>query len=297
MAKKELRGVIPPMITPFKENGDVDYDAFAFNIEKWNQADVAGYLALGSNSETAYLEEAEKLRLLEITVSTAKKDRFILAGTGLESTRATINLTNKAAKLGAHAALLLTPSYYGNKMTDEALITYFKEVADNAAIPILIYNVTVYTHINISPGAVGELSSHPNILGMKDSSGSIPQLVSFGNTVSPGFNLIVGTASAWYPALTLGIKAGILALANIAPDACTQVQKAFNENRLDEARDLYVKLFPVNAAVTASYGIAGLKYASDLMGYRGGFVRRPLLPLKDEERNKIRDILTRAELL
>lgn len=221
---------------------------------------------------------------------------MILAGTGMESTRETICLTNKAAELGAHAALILTPFYYGGKMNDEALISYFTQVADNISIPLLIYNVTKFTHVNISANAVKILSRHSNIIGMKDSSGDIPQLVNFKSVIPKDFNLMVGTASAWYPALTLGIKAAIMALANCSPNECVQVQKYFENGNVDKARDLYLRLFPVNTAVTATYGVAGLKYACDLLGYEGGYVRSPLLPLKAEEKSKIKDILSKTRL-
>jgi 4-hydroxy-2-oxoglutarate aldolase len=270
MSKMQIKGVIPPMITPFKINGDVDYESFVKNIEKWNEDRLAGYLVLGSNSETVYMTEEEKLKLVELTVKTAKKDRIILAGTGMESTRETIYLTNKAAKLGAHAALILTPFYYGGKMNDEALIKYFTDVADNVDIPVLIYNVTKFTHINISPYAVGVLSKHPNIIGMKDSSGDIPQMVKFKNVITEDFNLMVGTASAWFPALTLGVKAGIMALANCAPNQCAEVQENFEKGNVENSREIYIRMFPVNAAVTATFGIAGLKYSCSLLGYEGG---------------------------
>lgn len=297
MSKIQIKGVIPPMITPFKENGDVDYDAHISNMEKWNDARLSGYLVLGSNSEAAYLNEEEKLKMVELTAAHAKKDRLILAGTGMESTRETIYLTNKAAELGAHGALILTPFYYGGKMNDEALINYFTQVADNVSIPVLIYNVTKFTHINISAKAVKVLSQHPNIIGMKDSSGDIPQLVTFLDMITEDFNLMVGTASAWYPALTLGVKATIAALANCAPNECAKVQELFENGDVDGARKLYTSLFPVNTAVTATYGVAGLKYACDLLGYKGGQVRSPLLPLKEDEKVRIREILKTANLL
>lgn len=297
MAKRQIKGVIPPMITPFKENGDVDYDKHVQNMERWNQDELAGYLVLGSNSETAYLNESEKIKLVELTVKHAKKDRIVLAGTGVESVKETIAFTNKAADLGVEAALVLTPSYYHAKMNEEAQINFFTEVADHTKIPVMIYNVTAFTHINVTVNTVRVLSQHPNILGMKDSTGNVPQLVSFLGVIAEGFNLMTGTLSAWYPALTLGVKAGIFAVANCTPNECTAVQTAFDKGDHDAARELYFRIFPVNAAVTATYGIAGLKYASDLMGYQGGFVRSPLLPLKEDEKNKIREILKTANLL
>jgi 4-hydroxy-2-oxoglutarate aldolase len=297
MSKMKIEGVIPPMMTPFTEDQAVDYDKHIQNMEKWNQDKLAGYLVLGSNSEASYLSEAEKIKLIELTVKHAKKDRLILAGTGLESAVETIRLTNKAAELGAHGALLLTPFYYIGKMNDEALIKYFTYVADRTDIPVLIYNVPKFTHINVSVKVVRELSPHPNIVGMKDSTGNVPQLVSFLPVIAEGFNLMVGTVSSWFPALTLGIKGGIFALANLAPNECAEIKEAYDAGNLDAARETYMRVFPVNTAVTATYGVPGLKYASDLVGYQGGSVRSPLLPPKDEEKAAIRNILEKAALL
>jgi len=297
MSKMTIEGVIPPMMTPFTEDQSVDYDKHVRNMEKWNQDKLAGYLVLGSNSEASYLSDEEKIKLIELTVKHAKKDRLILAGTGLESAVETIRLTNKAAELGVHGALLLTPFYYGGKMNDEALIKYFTYVADRTEIPVLIYNVPKFTHINVSVNVVRELSQHPNIVGMKDSTGDVPQLVSFLPVIAEGFNLMVGTISSWFPALTLGIKAGIFALANLSPNECAEIQEAYKAGDLDSARKTYLRVFPVNTAVTATYGVPGLKYASDLMGYQGGSVRNPLLPPKDSEKAAIKEILKTADLL
>lgn len=295
MNKVKIKGVIPPMITPFKPNGDVDYEMFVRNIERWNRDELCGYLVLGSNSETVYLTEDEKLKLMELTVNYANSDRLILAGTGMESTKETISLTEKAAKMGVKAALILTPFYYGSKMNDEALIKYYTTVAENVSIPVLIYNVTKFTHVNISAEAVRVLSRHPNIIGMKDSSGDIPQLVKFKGVVPEDFNLMVGTASAWYPALTLGVEAGIMALANCSPNECAKVQKLYDQDRYIEAKEEYQRLFPVNAAVTNTYGVAGLKHACTMLGYEGGFVREPLLELKSTEKDRIAEIISEAK--
>jgi 4-hydroxy-2-oxoglutarate aldolase len=284
------------MLTPFTENGDVEYNAFVRNIEKWNDEPLGGYLVLGSNSETAYLNEEEKLTLIELTVQTTKEGRMILAGTGMESTRETIRLTNMAAKLGAHAALVLTPNYYLGQMTDTALIQHFTLIADESEIPVLLYNVPKFTHLNLSVETVRELSQHPNIIGMKDSAGNAAQLESFKRAVPENFNLIVGSATILYQALTLGVKAGILAVANCAPKACAQIQELFNEGKQDEAKQLQEKLLPLIKAVTETYGIAGLKYAATLMGYEGGFVRSPLHELREEEKETIRNIAAQLVL-
>lgn len=297
MSYFEIKGVIPPVITPFKENDEVDYEKFSTNIKQWNSKDLAGVLVLGSNGETAYLREEEKLELIKLAVENTNDDKIVMVGTGLESTEMTIELTNKAAKLGADCALLLTPNYYGGKMGDEAQLAYFNEVADNTEIPILIYNVTKFTHINISPKVVSELSKHKNIMGMKDSSGDVKQLIQFMNAgLDQEFNLLVGTASAWYPALAVGVKASVMALANCCPDECIEIQKLFEEGKNEESLELYKKMYPVNSAVTGGYGIAGLKYVCDELGFEGGFTRKPLLPLKDKEKVELDNIIKKAEL-
>ena len=291
---EKIKGVLPPMITPFKENGDVDYDAFAANVCKWNNDKMTGYLVLGSNSETPFMTEEEKLQLVKLTVENAAPGRHVMAGTGLESTRETIEFTNKCAKLGAQSALVLTPSFYDGAMSSEVLIKYFTEVADHSDIPILIYNVTKFTHVNIKADAIAVLSKHPNIVGMKDSNGDVPQLATFLRVADPSFQVMTGTFGAWYPALTMGVTGIISAMANCCPNEITEVQELYEAGKTDEAYALYQRMFPVNAAVTGAYGIAGLKYASSYTGYNGGYVRAPLLDSKDSDKAALDKILTTA---
>lgn len=293
---KPIRGVLPPVLTPFKANGDVDYDAYCRNLEKWNSCPLAGYLALGSNSETAYLSEEEKLELVALTVKLAGS-RPVLVGTGLESTRHTIELTNKVAHLGAQAALVLTPCYYGSRMDDQALVSHFTALADSVDIPVMMYNVPKFTHVNLSTRAVEQLSRHPNIAGMKDSAGDVPQLVSFQRVIPTGFNLMVGTASVWYPALALGMTAAIMALANCCPCECVEIQRLWESGRTADAEALFRRMAPVNAAVTATFGVPGLKYAAELLGYSGGHTRSPLQPLTPEAHSTVRKILCEAQLI
>jgi len=290
----KFKGVLPPMITPFKENGDVDYDGFVKNIQKWNKDKLAGYLVIGSNSETAYLSEKEKLELVRLTVETAAEGRHIIAGTGLESARETIRFTNTCAKLGVHSALVLTPFYYSGSMDSQALIKFFTEVANHSDIPILIYNVTKFTHVNIGADAVAKLSCHPNIIGMKDSNGDVPQLATFLRVADPSFQVMTGTFSAWYPALTLGVSAIISAMANCCPNEIAEVQELYDAGAWEAARDLYQCMFPVNGAVTGAFGIGGLKYAAERMGYTGGFVRNPLSDSKPEEKTRLDAIIDKA---
>ena len=297
MSKLQLNGVLPPMITPFKENGDVDYDAFSYNIEKWNETGLAGYLVLGSNSETPFLNEEEKLQLIKLTVECSAEGKHIMVCTGLESIRETIKLTNKAAALGAQSALILTPGFFLSEMNTTAIVDYYTQVADHTDIPILLYNVPKFARTNMDPEAIAILSEHPNIIGMKDSSGNVPQLASYVRVSTEDYNVLVGTAGAWYPALALGIKAGVHALANCCPNECVKIQELFDAGQWEVARDLYQRVFPVNAAVTGSFGISGLKYGCDLMGFKGGYVGSPLQQISEQRKADLRKVFEKAQLI
>lgn len=291
-----IHGVLPPMITPFTADGDVDMAAFVANVELWNEAGLAGYLVCGSNSETAYLNEEEKLALVAATVKHAAPGRLVMAGTGLETPRDTIELTNRCADLGASCALVLPPSYYDSLMNSAALIDFFTRVADKTVIPILLYNVPKYTHVPVKADALAVLCQHPNIIGMKDSSGDVPQLGSFLSiTRKEEFNLMVGTAASWLPALQLGIEAGIHALANCMPKLCVAIQDAFLAGQIELARELYLVALPVNTAVTATYGIAGLKHACGRLGFQGGHVRCPLQDSSAADQQAVEKIVAAAQ--
>lgn len=295
LQKIDLKGIYPPIVTPFLE-GEVSYSYLTKNIEKLNKSGIKGVIVLGSNGENVFLSEEEKFNVVKTVMKSASKDLQIIVGTGCESTRETIILTNKLANMGADAALVVTPSYYGSKMNDEALIDYYSKVANKSEIPILLYNVPKFTGVNISANAVSVLSAHQNIIGMKDSSGSVNLLGQYLNSINSNFDVLVGTAGALLGALTLGCIGGVLALANIVPEKCVEIYQLVQEGNIKKARELQLRMIPVNDAVTSRYGISGLKYAMDLLGYQGGEVRSPLLPTKPDEQEMIRKILLRANL-
>lgn len=297
MGKLQLSGVFPPITTPFKENGEVDFAAFDKNMVKWNGTDLAGYVVFGSNGEYVFLTEQEKLALVKACVGAAADDKKVIVGSGCESTGATIELTNKCANLGADAALIITPSYYKGKMNREALKQHFFTVADKSEIPILLYSVPKFTGINLEAEFVAELAQHPNIIGIKDSSGNVAQLGQLVSLAPADFNILVGTANVFFPGLMLGIKGGIQALATCCPDQCVRIHELFTEGKYQEAKDLQLRMLPVNNAITAKFGIAGLKVAMDLLGFAGGLPRKPLLPLTDKEKAELRIILEKAELI
>jgi 4-hydroxy-2-oxoglutarate aldolase len=289
-----LTGVVPPLVTPFRDDGRLDLAAFEQNLEAYAEHDLAGYLVLGSNGEAASLEEEEKLALLGVARAQAGS-RLLLAGTGLESTRGTIAFTRKAADRGADAALVLTPHFYRARMTPEALQRHFEAVAEASPIPILIYSVPASTGISWPLGLTPALSAHPRIAGMKESSGDLGLMGRILAGAPPSFRVMCGSGPVFYPALCLGAVGGVLAVACCAPAAVAALYRAFRAGDHARARKLQQALLPLAIAVTATHGVAGLKRAMGLAGLTGGSVRAPLLPLPRSLDDELRDVLLQAE--
>lgn len=293
----DLRGVLPPVPTPFGEDGEVAYDRLADNLERWNRTDLSGYVVAGSTGECATLTEPEKLRLWEVARKHIPAGKRFIAGTGCESTRDTITLTRQAASIGAEAALVVTPWYYKGAMRTRELVAHFSAVADAAPIPILLYTFPQCTGVVIEPAAVARLAGHPNIVGMKDSSELMGLFAEYIRVTPPSFQLFMGSALTFYMALCLGACGGILALANVAPQECVQIHRLFIDGKHEEARRLQLRLMPLANAIGPRFGIGGVKEAMMLRGYYGGPPRPPLLPLGPEERRVLHLELSAAALI
>ncbi len=272
-----LRGVIPPLVTPFGADGEADLAAFTANLERLNGYDLGGFLVLGSTGEAASLDEPEKLALVE-AARRAAGGRFLLVGTGTESTRGTIELTRRVAGLGADAALVLTPHYFKTRMTVEALRRHFEAVAEASPIPVYPYSVPAFTGLSWSPELSAALAPHPRIAGMKESSGDVGLLARIVATAPSGFEVACGNAPVFYPALCVGAVAGILAVANCAPRETIALLRAFEAGDHVRARRIQEALTPLALALTVRHGVAGLKQAMTLVGLQGGHLRPPLLP-------------------
>ncbi|MBI5522968.1 MAG: dihydrodipicolinate synthase family protein [Desulfarculus sp.] len=293
---KPLRGVIPPVATPFKDE-ELDLKALQANLRTWNQTGLSGYLILGSNGESCYLSEAEKEAVLAAAAEAMAPDKLFMAGTGCESTRQTIGLTRRASELGADCALVLTPAYYKGQMTNEALEAHYQKVAEASPMPILLYNVPQFTGVNLAPALVARLSAHDNIAGIKDSSGNIGQLTEIIRQSRPGFAVFVGSAPVFYPALCVGAVGGILAVANVVPELCVELQRLYQAGGHPGALAMQRAINPLAALVTTGLGVGGLKLAMDLRGFQGGQVRSPLClpqaarPQLAQELDKLRPLL------
>jgi len=292
-----LHGIFPPIPTPFTDDGEVAYEELAANLARWNQYALTGYIVLGSNGEGVYLNAAEKVRVLEAARAAIPNGKLLVAGTGCESTRETIALTRQAAQVGADVALVLTPHYYDGKMTPDALVHHFHAVAEGSPIPVLLYNMPRNTHVDMDAATILRASHHPNIVGIKDSGGNVTKVGDTVRQVEPGFQVLAGSASFLFPFLTMGAVGGVLALANIAPDKCLEIYTLYKTGKWEEAAALQRKMIPVNTAVTARFGVAGLKATLDMLGYYGGPPRSPLLALNDTERQALREILVAGGVL
>jgi len=289
-----LSGVMPPITTPFQD-GKLASDKLKKNFQKWNKTGLSGYLILGSNGEAVYINEKEKIKVIEISRESIPASKIMLVGTGMESTRETIRFTNDAAKMGADCALVVTPSYFKGSMKPQILYDHFIAVAESSHIGILIYNVPQFTGINLEPELVAKLSEHSNIIGIKDSSGNIGQLSEIIHLSKKGFAVFVGSAPVFFPALCVGAVGGILAVANVFPQECVQIQNFFKKGKMSEARALQGQLTPLAKAVTARYGVGGLKMAMDLTGYFGGNPRLPLKRPSEEVEEELRRLLLRLK--
>jgi len=289
-----LKGILPPLVTPFRDDGALDLPAFEGNLERYAEHDLGGYLVLGSNGEAASLDESEKLALIGATRRHAR-GRLVLAGTGLESTAATIALTRKAADQGADAALVLTPHYYRAQMRTDALRRHFEAVADTSPIPVLLYSVPVFTGLVMPAELPAAVAGHPRIAGLKESSGDMGLMGRILQSVPPSFAVACGSAPVLYPALCLGACAGILAVACCAPGPAAALFRAFEKGDHALARRLQRALTPLATAVTATYGVPGLKMAMDLAGFAGGSPRAPLPPAPGAARADLGALLAGAE--
>lgn len=294
-AKPALRGIYPPITTPFAPDGTLAVERLGENVQKYNPTRLAGYVVVGSTGESVYLREEEKLRVWETVREMADPSKLLIAGTGLEATADTIALTQRAAKLGYAVALVKTPHYFKPQMNDAALERHFRAVADGSPIPIVIYSVPQFTGIAVETALLEHLADHPNILGIKESSGNVERVTQMVTRVPASFSVLVGSASTLYPSLCLGARGGVLAAACIWPELFVALYETFCRDDHQRARELQQKVLPAVKTIVATYGVAGIKYAMDLCGYYGGPARLPLQPLDAKAQQEVQAVVRALE--
>ena len=286
----KLQGIFPPIATPFNHEGEIWKVKVQHNVEKWNLTGLAGYVVCGSTGESVALTTDEKIQLWEWVAQYAAPEKLLIAGTGVESVRETVALTNRAAEIGYKAAMVRTPHYYKNLINNGAAqMLYVRSVADQSKIPLIIYNWPQTTGIDIPADAVAALSEHPNIAAIKESSGNLEKVMQMIRTVRDGFQVLVGSAPTLWPSLLMGARGAVLAYANAAPYSVIAIWEAYRTREEAAGLDWQNRIGRPSALVTTRYGIPGLKYAMDLNGYYGGPPRLPLVVPTPQAKKEIED--------
>ncbi len=285
---RSLRGIFAPVTTPFRGDA-VDLDAFGSNLRHYAKTALAGVVVLGSNGEAPLLDDEESDRLIERARSVWPTEKWLIAGTGRESTAAAIAAGARAAERGADAVMVRTPSFFKGRMNSEALVEFYTRVADAAPVPVILYNVTIFTGINMAPDAAATLSAHPNIIGIKDSGGDVTVIADLAAGCRPGFGVLAGSTSALLGSLMVGATGATIGPADVAPDACTSLFECVMAGRYDEAQALQRRLMPIAKAVGPIHSIPGLKVAVDAAGLAGGPPRPPLRPVAPAAAATIRE--------
>jgi 4-hydroxy-2-oxoglutarate aldolase len=277
-AGKRFAGVFTPIATPFTSSDTIDEAALRGNVAQWMTTPLHGLVVLGSNGEAAQLDDDEADRVVALVREGVPAEKTLMVGTGRESTRATVAATKRAAVLGADAVLVRTPSFFKPQMTTDVFVRHYTEVADTSPVPVLLYNVTMFTGVTLQPDAVERLSSHPNIVGMKESGSDIGLIAEYVSRTPDAFTLLGGSATMLLYSMAAGCDGAIVALAALVPEACVKLWTLVRTGQFQEAHALQRKLMPLARSIGAVHGVPGLKAALDLMGYVGGFPRPPLRP-------------------
>jgi 4-hydroxy-2-oxoglutarate aldolase len=287
----KLEGIFPPVTAPFAADGALALDRLRENIAKYNRTRLVGYVVNGSTGESVLLTWEEVERVWAAVREAASPEKVLIAGTGAESTAETIEHTNRAASLGYHAALVRTPSYFKPQMNERVMTEHFLRVADVAKIPVLVYSVPQFTGVAVEAPVMAKLAEHPNIIGIKESSGNVQRVAEIIAAVPPNFQTLVGSALTLVPSLAIGAAGAILALGCALPELCVELYEAARSGQVERARSLQEQLLTPSSILVARYGVAGLKYVLDRLGYYGGPPRRPLLPVDEAAKREIDAVL------
>ncbi len=289
-----LQGVFAPVPTPIDAGDRVRPEWLRPAFERWLTGPLSGFVVLGSNGEAALLDEAESEAVLAAARDCIPSDRLFIAGTGRESTQAAVAASRRAAALGADMVIVRTPGFFKAQMTADAFIRHYRAVADASPVPVLLYNFTAVTGVNLPVAAVTALARHTNIAGIKESGGDLGQVTALVAETPDDFAVLAGSASTFYASLCTGAAGGILALANVAPEACVHLYELTRQGRHSEARALQLRLLPL-ARLLGTHGVAGLKAALDLTGCDVGVPRPPLAPVAEPVVEAVRAALTQIQ--
>ena len=285
----KLTGIFAPVPTPFKSDGSLDTEAWRINLRIWKESDLDGIVICGSNGEMPFVTLDERVILTEIAAEESQGKLHLMSGAHFPSRRETIDCAKALASAGADSLLLLPPHYF--KGNQAAILNYFNEVADNSPVPIFLYNMPANTGVDVETETLIAASRHPNIKGIKDTSGNMTKLGYLAASASEDFAVFGGTGNWFLAALAMGACGGTMAASILYPNTCRKIYTSFYENNMKEAMDLQARLLPVSDALTRRFGVPGLKTALDSKGMKGGPCRSPLLPVSEEVKKEIMSIL------
>jgi 4-hydroxy-2-oxoglutarate aldolase len=291
----DLGGVYPALTTPFAADGEVSLADVKYNIERYNSTGIAGFVVLGSTGESVLLSRSEMDGVLVAVRDAAGQGKRLIAGTGAESTQDTIERTKRAAELGYQLALVKTPHYYKPAYKPEVLIAHYRRVADASPIPVLLYSVPLFTGVTLEAPEVGALAEHPNIIGIKESSGHVMRVAEIVGACPADFQVLTGSAGTMLAGLTVGAKGAILALGSALPEMCVTLYELYLNGEIDKARALQNVLLKASKVIQSEHAIAGIKFVMDQRGYHGGIPRLPLVPLSDAQKQRVLGLLGSLE--
>jgi len=283
----KLNGIFTAITTPFDADGGVAVDRLRENITRYNRLPLAGIVAVGSTGESVLLTRAEVEQVFSAVREAAAPGRILVAGVGSESTPETISRSKAAASFGFDCVLVKTPSFFKSALTPDALVEHYRRVAHASKLPVVLYSIPQLTGIALEPDLVARLAEHPNIIGIKESSGNVQRVGEIIAAAPEGFQTVVGSADTLYASLMLGAVGGVLALADCLPELCIELHQAVTANQNARAQELNRRILPASKKIVRQLGIAGVKSAMDYRGYYGGPVRGPLLPLNAAQKREI----------
>ncbi len=249
----------------------------------------------GSTGEAVYLDEEERDRCWATARRALPDDVLMVAGTGAESLRSTLKLTRMAAAQGCDAVLVQPPAFYRGAMTSEVVREHYEALADESPVPVILYQVpTRFSTLDFPTGLIAQLSQHEKIIGIKDSRGKLESVADLVTHTRRDFQVLVGSGALLYSSLEVGAVGGILGVANVAPRECVELCRRVAAGEMAAAGALQKPIGALHNALVGGMGVAGVKVALDLLGYRGGSPRRPLRPLPPERRAEVAECLDRA---
>jgi 4-hydroxy-2-oxoglutarate aldolase len=296
--RDRLHGIFPPVTTNFDDvTGEIAPIRLRENLRRWVEQPIDGIVLFGSTGEGVLLDEDEKVRLTAMSREVVPAGFPLIVGASAESTRATARLATRLAAEGADVMLVHPPAYFGPYLPVSALLDYYRAVADASPVPVLLYHIPKYTKVTLEAGFVAELMRHPNVAGLKDSSGDIKRFADFTTACDANCRLFVGNGALLYTALELGAAGGILAVADFAPALCAELVREFRAGNTQQAGRIQSRLTPLHKEIVAAFGAVGVKAALDLLGWAGGVPRAPLRALSDKERGQVARVMQEAGVL